>query len=64
MIDYEKLRNWPFRPVEHRYTVRDTILYALGLGCGYDPTAADELPFVYERGLKARPHLLINPEFR
>lgn len=54
-IDYEKLKNWKFTDLEHTYTERDTILYALGLGCGSDPLDETELPFVYESGLKALP---------
>jgi len=37
------------------YTDRETMLYALGIGMGRDPLNADELPFVYENGLKAIP---------
>ena len=31
-INYDKLMAWPFEEVRHRYTQRDTMLYALGLG--------------------------------
>ena len=34
---------------------RDAMLYALGIGLGSDPLNADELPFVFENGLKAVP---------
>ena len=34
---------------------RDAMLYALGIGLGSDPLNAEELPFVYENGLKAVP---------
>jgi acyl dehydratase len=54
-IDYQRLKNWPFPEVEHKYTAKDTILYALGLGLGADPTDRDQLRFVYEEGLKALP---------
>jgi acyl dehydratase len=37
------------------YSERETMLYALGVGLGADPMNADELPFVYENGLKALP---------
>ncbi len=33
-----------FRPVQHAYTERDVILYALGVGCG-----SEHLRFTYER---------------
>ena len=36
-IDYDKLMAWPFEDVRHRYTQRDTMLYALGIGLGADP---------------------------
>jgi len=54
-IDVEKLKNWPFKPIEHTYTERDTILYALGVGLGHDPLDREQLRFVYEDGLQALP---------
>lgn len=48
------------------YTTRDTILYALGIGCGMDPVDEAELQYVYEDGLKAFPsmaHVLGYPGF-
>ena len=58
-IDYVALKSWPFPDVEHRYTARDTMLYALGLGCGSDPTDPDELQFVFEEGLRALPTMAV-----
>src|ERR1043166_4881661 len=58
-IDHAALKSWPFPDVEHRYTARDTMLYALGLGCGSDPTDADELPFVFEENLRALPTMAV-----
>jgi acyl dehydratase len=58
-IDYKKLMAWSFPDLEHTYTARDTILYALGLGCGSDPTDAQDLRFVYEEGLLALPTLAV-----
>ena len=58
-IDYAKLKSWPFADVEHSYAARDTMLYALGLGCGSDPTDADDLRFVYEDGLVALPTMAV-----
>ncbi|SDO63554.1 Acyl dehydratase [Lutimaribacter pacificus] len=49
MIDPEKLLARHFEPVEHSYTMRDTILYALGLGLGADPLDAGQLRTCYER---------------
>jgi len=56
-IDYQRLKGWPFDDVVQHYTARDTILYALGVGLGEDPTDANELTFLYEEGLKALPTL-------
>ncbi len=56
-IDYERLKERRFAPVEQAYTVRDTLLYALGVGCGADPLDALDLPFVYERDLQALPSM-------
>ena len=54
-IDYEKLVNWSFNDVEQTYSRRDTILYALGIGLGFNPTDPDELRFVYEKDLTVFP---------
>ncbi len=54
-IDYEKLMALDIPPAEQRYTARDTMLYALGLGFGHDPLNEAELAFVYEKGLKVLP---------
>jgi len=52
-INYDKLMAWPFEDVRHRYTKRDTMLYALGLGLGADPMDEAELRFVHENDLVA-----------
>lgn len=58
-IDYHKLKNWPFEPVEQTYTSRDAILYALGLGIGAQPTDAANLRFTFEEqpGFAALPFM-------
>ena len=58
-IDYDKLKNWPFEPVEQTYSSRDTILYALGLGLGSAPLDADHLRFTFEEqpGFAALPFM-------
>lgn len=56
-IDHDKLMAWPFADVRQRYTRRDTLLYALGVGLGQNPTDEDELRFVYEKDLLALPTL-------
>ena len=47
-INYEKLMNWPFKPVEASYTKKDTMLYALGVGFGADPLDEGQLRFIFE----------------
>ena len=56
-IDYDKLLALKIPEVEHTYTDKDTILYALGVGFGYDPLDANQLAYVYEKNLKALPTL-------
>ena len=54
-IDYNRIRNWPFPEVEQTYTEKDSMLYALGVGYGHDPTDEAQLRFVYEKNLLAAP---------
>jgi len=56
-IDRATLLAWPFEPVEQRYDARDTMLYALGIGLGAEPTDPRQLRFVYEQGLQALPSM-------
>ena len=58
-IDYQKLKNWNFPDLEHSYSKRDTMLYALGLGCGADPMDMDDLRYVYEEDLLALPSMAV-----
>jgi acyl dehydratase len=58
-IDYFKLKNWPFADVEQDYSERQTILYALAVGMGYEPTDPRQLSFVYEKKLKAMPTMAV-----
>jgi acyl dehydratase len=58
-IDMEKLLSWPFPEVEHAYSARDTILYALGVGAGADPLDEGDLKYVYEDGLVALPTMAV-----
>ena len=58
-IEYARLKAWPFQDVAHRYTAKDTILYALGVGLGSDPTDPNQLRFVYEDGLKPLPTVAV-----
>ena len=54
-IDFDKIKNWQFADVEQTYTEKDSMLYALGVGYGYDPMDEAQLQFVYEKNLKAVP---------
>lgn len=54
-IVYETLKNRKFEEIVHTYTERDTMLYALGAGVGYDPMDEKALNYVYEENLSALP---------
>ncbi len=58
-INYEQLLNWDIPQVEQTLTRRDTMLYALGVGLGADPTDTQQLQFVYEEHLQALPTMAI-----
>lgn len=48
-LDIKKLIGSETRGIEHSYDERDTILYALSVGLGSEPTNRRALPFVYEK---------------
>ncbi|MGL3210628.1 MaoC/PaaZ C-terminal domain-containing protein [Bradyrhizobium sp. BR 1433] len=54
-IDYQRLKDWKIPVVELRYTQKDSMLYALGVGLGSDPVDTQQLRFVYEERLQALP---------
>lgn len=54
-LNYDVLINTKIDGLEHRYTDRDTMLYALSVGLGHDPTDERQLRFVYEKALQALP---------
>lgn len=57
-LDYAKLMSMKVEPTTARYSKKDTMLYALGLGVGsLDPIDANELKYVYEKQLVALPTL-------
>ena len=56
-LNYETIKSWPFPEVRRELTPHDTILYALGVGYGFDPVDRRQLRFVYEDGLVASPTL-------
>jgi acyl dehydratase len=55
VINYQAVKNWKFDEIVHTYTARDSMLYALGIGMGADPTNETELGFVYEKSLQVVP---------
>jgi len=57
-INYEQLKNWRFEERTDHYGVRDSIIYALTLGYGDDPSDIDDLRYVYEHDTLAVPTLL------
>jgi acyl dehydratase len=58
-INYQTLRNWSFDEIEHHYTRKDTILYALGVGVGEASSTSETLRFVYEQNLVALPTMAV-----
>jgi acyl dehydratase len=58
-IDYHALMNWKIPEVEQELSKRDTMLYALGTGLGFDPMDENQLRFVYEKNLAALPTMSI-----
>ena len=56
-MNLDKLVNFAFSDVRQRYTCRDTILYALGVGACSDPQDLTQLRFVYEKDLQALPSI-------
>jgi len=59
MIDYHALKARRFPELAASYSARDTMLYALGVGYGSDPTDERQLAFVYEKALRAAPTLAV-----
>jgi len=58
-LDYDKLIKTRFES-RQAYTRKDTILYALGVGCGQqDHVDLNEIKYVYERDLVALPTLAV-----
>lgn len=57
-IVYDKLLALALPDVHQTYTARDSMLYALGVGLGQDPTDERALAFVYDKGLQALPTMV------
>jgi acyl dehydratase len=65
-LHLESVRNLRFEAVAHSYTRRESMLYALGLGYGSDPTDPTQLAYVYETNLRTVPSMccvLAHPGF-
>ncbi len=58
-LNYQALAAKTFSPIEHTYSERDTILYALSLGLGSMDAGRDELQYVYEANLRAFPAMAV-----
>jgi acyl dehydratase len=59
-MNLDALKRLRLDPIRHAYTVRDSILYALGLGYGSRPADPLHLQFLYEQGeLKAVPSICV-----
>lgn len=56
-LDHQKLTALKLKPHTRYYDVKDTMLYAIGLGIGADPLDESELCFVTHKRLKALPTL-------
>src|SRR3546814_11502043 len=65
-MNLDIVQNYEVPPIDHVFSVKDTMLYALGLGYGSDPLDESQIAFVYEDGLKPVPSLcntLAHPGF-
>lgn len=54
-MDFDKVVTRVFPDTEQRYTFKDSILYALGVGFGAEPLDPKHLRFLFEEGLTASP---------
>ncbi len=59
-FSYDTIKNWKFGKVEQTYTIKDSIIYALGIGMGHDPLDTGQLDYVYEEAdFKAVPTMAV-----
>jgi hypothetical protein len=56
---YERLLEYRIPEIQQTLTMRDSMLYALGVGLGADPVDERQLRFVYERNLLALPTMAV-----
>lgn len=57
MLDVQVVSNWDFGSLTHTYSQRDTMLYALAVGMGQEPTHPGQLRYTFERDLQAVPSM-------
>ncbi len=57
MLDIDTVRRWDFGSLTQTYSERDTMLYALAVGFGENPSNQADLAFVFEKNLKAVPSM-------
>ena len=55
-MDVVRLMQMPPRILHQQYSVRDTILYALGIGAGIDPC---DQAYVYEKDIQTLPSMAV-----
>lgn len=58
-MDYQNIKNWKFPEVDQTYTENDSILYALGIGFGQEPTNPQQLKYVYEKNMQTFPTMAV-----
>jgi acyl dehydratase len=58
-MDYDNIKNWKFAEVDQTYTENDSILYALGIGFGQEPTNPQQLKYVYEKNMQTFPTMAV-----
>lgn len=56
-MDVERLKEWEFAPILHRYDIRDTLLYALSVCSGCDPLQADHLEYLRDGNPQVLPSM-------
>ena len=59
MSRYDELMAFEFPRIEHSYGERDTMLYALGVGAGWDWLDPAELRFAYEKEMATLPSMAV-----
>ncbi len=65
-MNVDQVLNYAFPESDRSFTERDTILYALGVNLGLDPTDENELKYLFEQDITALPgyaNVLAHPGF-